>query len=133
MLKSKFYTFNVVRTETGYNGELRHYKINCKRYGRKFATTPGIYWEGEWTGKFIVEVADDAYQVTVYALYSEKMEKAQSYYRLDRIVRGRFIDKVTKNEGSSFRKSELSNVALMSASLKDEFDIRRTVIPQEVD
>lgn len=133
MLKSKFFTFNVIRNEAGYNGEIKHYTVNCRRYGRKFATTPGIYWEGEWTGKFVVEVTDDAYQVTVYALYSEKMEKSQSYYRLDRITRGRFIDKVTKNERTSFRRSELSNVALMSSSLKDEFDIRRTVVPQEVD
>src|SRR5205085_10923017 len=40
MLKSKFYTFNVIRNEAGYNGELRHYKIDCRKYGRKFFSTP---------------------------------------------------------------------------------------------
>jgi hypothetical protein len=133
MLKSKFFTFNVVRNESGYNGELRHYAINCKRYGRRYSTTPGIYWDGEWTGKFIVEVSDDAYRVTVYALYAQKTEKTPSYPRLPSVVGGRLIDEVTKNERTSFRKNQLSNVALVSASLKDEFDIRRTVVPQAAD
>src|SRR5438046_3051281 len=36
MLKSKFFTFNVIRNEAGYNGELRHYKVECRKYGRRF-------------------------------------------------------------------------------------------------
>jgi hypothetical protein len=131
MLKSKFFTFNVIRNETGYNGEIKHYSIDCKRYGRRYATTPGVYWEGEWTGKFIVEVADDAYRVTVYALYGEKKEKKPlPYHRMTHAIGGRFIDLVTRSDHSGFRKTELSNVALMSASLKDAFDITRTVVPQ---
>src|SRR6186713_3007633 len=70
MLKSKFYTFNIVRNEAGYNGELRHYKIDCRKYGRKFFSTPHMYWNGEWTGKFVVEVFDHHYRVTIYALYA---------------------------------------------------------------
>jgi hypothetical protein len=133
MLKSKFYTFNVTRNETGYNGEIKHYTVDCKRYGRRYASTPGIYWEGEWSGKFIVEITDDAYRVTVYALYAEKMEKSPPYHRMDKIVGGRFIDKVTTNDRSRFRKSEHPNITLMSASLKDQFDISRTVLPQGTD
>ena len=129
MLKSKFFTFNVVRNETGYNGELKHYRIDCKKYGRRYANTPTIYWEGEWSGKFIVEIAESAYRVTVYALYAERMEKAPAYHRMDKIVGGRFIDQVTKHDRTSFRKNELHNVTLMSASLSDEFDISNTVAP----
>jgi hypothetical protein len=133
MLKSKFFTFNVVRTETGYNGELRHYTIDCKRYGRRYATTPGIYWEGEWTGKFIVEVAESGYRVTVYALYAEKLQKAPSYHRMAQMTGGRFIDQVTRDDRSNFRKTELGNVTLVSASLRDAFDITKTVPPQGAD
>src|SRR5690349_1583436 len=46
MLKSKFFTFNVIRNEAGYNGELRHYKVDCRKYGRKFFSTPKMYWDG---------------------------------------------------------------------------------------
>src|SRR5438128_5590090 len=56
MLKSKFYTFNVIRNQTGYNGEISHYVVDCRRYGRRYGNTPRIYWDGEWTGKFIVDV-----------------------------------------------------------------------------
>ena len=42
MLKSKHFTFNVVRTEAGYNGELRHYKVEARKYGRKYFSTPRI-------------------------------------------------------------------------------------------
>jgi len=133
MLKSKFFTFNVVRTEGGYNGEIKHYTIDCKRYGRRYASTPTVYWEGEWSGKFIVEVIDNAYRVTVYALYAERIEKPPSYHRMDRIVGGRFVDLVTRTDRSGFRKNELPNVTLMSTSLKEAFDVSKTVIPQGID
>ncbi len=123
MLKSKFYTFNVIRNEIGYNGELKHFKINCKRYGRTYLNTPRMYWEGEWTGKFIVEVTDHSYEVTVYALYFESMKKTSDYYRTEKVVKGRFVDAVTKNDRTMLLKRELNNLSLMNLSLRDEFSL----------
>lgn len=129
MLKSKFFTFNVIRNETGYNGEVRHYKVDCKRYGRSYYNTPRMYWYGEWTGKFIVEVLDDHYRVTVYALYAEKFQPAGNNNRGQRITTGRYIEAVTKKDRMTFKKSEYANLHLMSISLQDAFDIRNTVVP----
>jgi len=128
MLKSKFYTFNVIRNQTGYNGEINHYVVDCRRYGRRYGNTPRIYWDGEWTGKFIVDVYDNSYRVTVYALYAEKVERT-GYYKNESVKRGRYIDIVTKKDKSGFLKGELHNMKLLSMSLKDQFDIRKTVIP----
>ena len=123
MLKSKFFTFNVIRNEMGYNGEIRHYKVDCKKYGRSYINTPRLYWEGEWTGKFIVEVTDHFYQVTVYALYFEAPEKSTGYYKTESLVRGRYIDAVTKKKQSILKKSELSNLSLLSFDLRDNFSL----------
>jgi hypothetical protein len=128
MLKSKFYTFNVIRNQTGYNGEINHYVVDCRRYGRRYGNTPRIYWDGEWTGKFIVDVYDGSYRVTVYALYAEKVERT-GYYKTETTKRGRYIDIVTRKDKSGFIKGELHNMALLSMSLKDQFDIKKTVIP----
>jgi hypothetical protein len=125
MLKSKFFTFNVVRNEAGYNGELKHYKVDCKRYGRTYLNTPRMYCEGEWIGKFTVEVVDNHYQVNVYALYYEKMEKSTGYYRTEKPIKGRYIDAVLKKNRSGFKKSEFANMALMGLSLRDDFDIKK--------
>jgi hypothetical protein len=122
MLKSKFFTFNVVRNEAGYIGEIRHFKVDCKRYGRTYLNTPRMYWDGEWTGKFIVKVFSDRYEVTVYALYAEKIEQNVGYYKSEKTVSGRYVDIVTK-KGKGFRKSESGNLDLLSISLKDSFDI----------
>ncbi|MEI9919709.1 MAG: hypothetical protein WDO14_13035 [Bacteroidota bacterium] len=129
MLKSKFFTFNVIRNEEGYNGELKHFKVDCRRYGRRYSNTPRMYWYGEWVGKFIVEVLDNHYRVTVYALYAEKFQPAANNNRGQRITTGRYIEAVTKKDRMTFRKSEYANLDLMSLSLKAEFDIRNTVIP----
>jgi hypothetical protein len=129
MLKSKFFTFNVIRNETGYNGELKHYKVDCKRFGRNYYNTPRMYWYGEWTGKFIVEVLDNHYRVTVYALYAEKFQPATNNNRGQIITTGRYIEAVTKKDRITFKKSEYANLDLMSLSLKDAFDIRNTVVP----
>lgn len=131
MLKSKFFTFNVIRNEAGYNGELKHYKVDCKRFGRNYYNTPRMYWYGEWTGKFVVEVLDNYYRVTVYALYAEKFQPAGANNRGQRITTGRYIESVTKKDRMTFKKSEKSNLDLMSLSLKDAFDIRNTVAPTE--
>lgn len=128
MLKSKFFTFNVVRTESGYNGEINHYKVDCKKYDRTYLNTPRMYWEGEWTGKFIVDVFSDGYKVTVYALYFEKPEKSTGYYKTEKLLKGRYFEAVTKKNGRTLRRNEFSNLALMSMSLKDDFDVKNTVV-----
>ncbi|MBS1681860.1 MAG: hypothetical protein JST48_09125 [Bacteroidetes bacterium] len=127
MLKSKYYTFNVIRNEAGYNGELKHYKINCKKYGKTYFNTPRIYCDGDWAGKFILEIKDNAYRVTVYALFYETARMGSDYLRTERVVKGRYIDAVTKRSGSTFRKKELTHISLMSFSLKDEFGLESTV------
>lgn len=128
MLKSKFFTFNVTRNEAGYTGEIRYYRVDCKRYGRTYLNTPRMYWEGEWTGKFVVEVLDNHYMVTIYALYFEKMEQAVGYHRTEKTMKGRYIDAVTKKNKALFRKNEFSNLSLMSLGLKDDFDIKNTLL-----
>jgi hypothetical protein len=131
MLKSKFFTFNVTRNEAAYTGEIRHYEVDCKRYSRNYLTTPRMYWEGEWTGKFIIELLDKQYRVTVYALYYEKMEKTTGYYRTEKPVKGRYVTAVTTKKKRGLKKGELNNLALMSLSLKDNFDIRNTTVLPE--
>ena len=130
MLKSKFYTFNVVRNEEGYNGELRHYKVDCKKYDRTYLNTPRMYWDGEWTGKFTLEVADNSYRVTVYALYYEKIEQSTGYYRTEKTVKGRYLDAVTTKK-KTFREKELANLVLMSQSLKFDFDVVNTTVVKD--
>jgi hypothetical protein len=122
MLKSKFFTFNVVRNEAGYVGEIQHYKVDCKRYGRSYLNTPRMYWDGEWTGKFVVRVFPDRYEVMIYALYAEKIEQNVGYYKGEKTVSGRYVDIVTK-KGKGFKKNEYGNMDLLSLSLKDSFDI----------
>jgi hypothetical protein len=131
MLKSKFFTFNVIRNESGYNGELKHYKVECKRYGRTYYNTPRMYWYGEWTGKFVVEVLDHTYRVTVYAMYAEKFQPSGSNRGGQRITTGRYIEAVTKKDRMTFKKHESANLDLLSISLKDAFDIKNTVVPTE--
>jgi len=131
MLKSKFFTFNVIRNETGYNGELKHYKVDCRRFGRNYYNTPRMYWYGEWTGKFVVEVLDNYYRVTVYALYAEKFQSAANNNRGTGVTTGRYLESVTKKDRLTFKKSEYANMHLMSISLTDAFDIRKTVVPNE--
>lgn len=132
MLKSKFFTFSVVRNEAGYIGEIKHYSVDCKRYGRTYLNTPRMYWDGEWTGKFIVEILDNQYRVSVYALYFEKMEQSVGYYRNEKPVKGRYIDAVVRKDRRSFKKGEFSNLDLMDLSLSDNFDIKqKPVIPEQ--
>jgi len=126
MLKSKFFTFNVIRNEAGYNGELQHYKVDCRKYGRTYFNTPRIYCDGEWTGKFIVDVFQGHYTVTVYALYYERMVQSTGYYRTEKLAKGRYYDNVVTKQ-KSFRKSEFTNLTLMGTSLQDDFNVRNTV------
>lgn len=131
MLKSKYYTYNVFKTGSGYNGEIKHYRVNCRKYGRTFLNTPRIFWSGEWSGKFVIEVLDSMYRLTVYALYVEQIEKNPGNYRMERLVKGRYFEMVTRRDRQSFKKNELSNLQLMSLSLRDQFDIANTVNPTE--
>ena len=125
MLKSKIFTQQVVRNELGYNGEIKHYQVDCKRYGRNFSNTPLIYWNGEWSGKFIVEVRDNRYRVTIYGLYFENKEQPSARYPNNNPRRGFYSNEVLNKGKQHFKKSTLSDVALMSLSLRDAFDIKK--------
>jgi len=132
MLKIKAYTTNVVRNEAGYYGEIVHYKVDCEWYQRKYFNTPRIFWEGEWRGKFIVELKENKYRVTIYALSYELKSiptfKQQSSFP----VKASYSEIVLTRDRNGFRNSELNNLSLMNLSLTDEFDIRNVaVIPLE--
>lgn len=125
LLKSKMFTQNIIRNEVGYNGELRHYQVNCKKYGRSYSNTPRIYWDGEWSGKIIVEIKDNRYRVSIYALYFENSSQPSSYYRNQNPRKGFYVKEVLKKNKTGFKKNVLADMALMSLALKDEFDIRK--------
>ncbi|HCW06901.1 MAG TPA: hypothetical protein DGG95_06010, partial [Cytophagales bacterium] len=110
------------RTETGYFGELRHYKVNCARYGRSYFNTPRIYCDGEWVGKFTVDIDRNFYHVVVYALYYETVTK-DAVLRVDKPVKGRYIDVVANKRRESLLRKELENISLMSLSLKEAFSL----------
>jgi hypothetical protein len=133
LLKSKSFTQNVIRNEAGYNGEILHFHLDCKRYDRKYINTPRKYWEGEWSGKFVVEIKDNRYRVTIYGLYYEVDEPAGNYRNPRGSLKGKYINAVTQKNQDFLRKSEFHNLALMSLSLKDEFDIKnlRPVSPND--
>lgn len=125
MLKSKMFTQNVIRNEMGYNGELRHYQIDCKRYGRTYTNTPRIYWDGAWSGKFVVEIRDNQYRVSIYALYFENTARSVTHYRTELPRKGFYIKEVLKKNRTGFKRSALADMALLSLALKDQFDIRQ--------
>ena len=129
MLKSKIFTQNVVRNELGYNGEIRHYQVDCPRYGRNYKNTPLIYWSGEWSGKFVIEVRDDKYRVTIYGLYFENKQQASARYPNNSVRKGYYINEIWKKGRSEFKKNTLADISLMSISLRDAFDIRQYVSP----
>ncbi len=124
MLRSKYFTSNVIRNEIGYVGEIIHYEVDCKRYNRTYANTPIMYLDGEWSGKFILEIAPGGYRVTVYGLYYDKPVKERGYFQTEKLVRGRYLNAVTDRKLKKFRARELKNISLMSLSLFDNFDIR---------
>ena len=130
MLKSKIFTQHVVRNEVGYNGELRHYQVDCIRYGRKYNNTPLIYWSGEWSGKFIIEVADDGYRVTIYGLYFENKPQQISRFQTNTPRKDFYINEIwKKGDHPHFKKSKLDDIKLMSISLRDDFDIAKYSSP----
>lgn len=123
MLKSKIFTQNVVRNELGFSGEIRHYQVDCQRYGRKYNNTPLIYWSGEWSGKFVVEVADGGYRVTIYGLYFENEPQQVSRTQSKVPRKGFYRNEVWKRGQPQFKKNKLADMAFMSLSLRDAFDI----------
>jgi len=130
MLKSREFTFSVIRSDEGYSGKINHFKVNPKQYGRTYANTPKMYWDGEWSGKFVVEVGKGHYLVTVYSLEFKSETQSVGHYRPEKVRTGQYINAVTTNK-QSFLKSEFINLSLMSLSLKDNFDLKNTVIPQQ--
>lgn len=131
MLKSKIFTQHVVRNEIGYNGEIKHYQVDCKRYGRSYSNTPLIYWNGEWSGKFVVEVRDNRYRVTIYGLYFENKSQPSARYPNNTIRKGFYRNEVLSKGKSHFKKSVLPDMALMSLGLRDAFDIKKAMLPIE--
>jgi hypothetical protein len=129
MLKSKIFTQQVVRNELGYNGEIRHYMVDGKRYGRSYINTPLIYWHGEWSGKFIVEVRDNRYRVTIYGLYFENKVQPSARYPNNSARKGFYRNEVLSKGKQHFKKSVLPDMALMSLSLRDDFDIKKYTSP----
>lgn len=129
MLKSKIFTQHVVRNELGYTGELRHYQVDCKRYGRKYNNTPLMYWSGEWTGKFVIEVADNGYRITIYGLYFENKPQQISRTQTSTPRKGFYINEIWKKGHPKFKKNKLGDMILMSKSLRDAFDITQYTSP----
>lgn len=133
MLKSKIFTQQVIRNELGYNGEIKHYMVDCKRYGRSYNNTPLIYWNGEWSGKFVVEVRDNRYRVTIYGLYFENKAQPSARYPNNNIRKGFYRNEVLSKGKSHFKKSVMPDMALMSLSLRDAFDIKKYYPPTSVE
>ncbi|MEY4931545.1 MAG: hypothetical protein RI909_2269 [Bacteroidota bacterium] len=129
MLKSKAFTQHVVRNELGYTGELRHYLVDCKRYGRSYSNTPLIYWNGEWSGKFVVEVRDNRYRVTIYGLYFENKSQPSARYPNANPRKGFYMGEIMNRGKTAFKKNVLADMALMSLSLRDAFDIKKYDTP----
>lgn len=82
-----------------------------------------MFWDGEWTGKFVVEVFDGRYIVPVYALYYESVAPLTDYYKTEKPVQGRLIDAVLRKDGVTFKKNQQANLALLSQSLRDSFTL----------
>jgi len=133
MLKSKVFTQHVVRNELGYSGEIKHYLVDCKRYGRSYNNTPLIYWNGEWSGKFVVEVRDNRYRVTIYGLYFENKVQPSARYPNNNVRKGFYQHEILSKGKHHFKKSALADMALMSLSLRDAFDIKKYYSPASVE
>ena len=135
MVKAKPFTRNVTRNEigdagVGYYGEIQHYHVDCERYGRKYQNTPLIYWSGEWKGKFVIEVRNNRYQVTIYGLYFENQPlKTPSPHQSKQPRKGYYIKEVWQKGHPTFKKNVSEDMLLMSLSLRDAFDIKNYVSP----
>jgi hypothetical protein len=127
MLKSQGFTFNVVRGKDGFSGKINHYQVNPKRYGRTYTNTPRMYWDGEWSGKFLIEVGVGHYQVTIYELQFKSETQAVGHYRPEKVRTGKYIDAVTASNKQSFLQSEFINLSMISLSFKDNFDLTGSV------
>jgi hypothetical protein len=126
MIRASPFAYSIVRSGKGFYGELRNYTVDCKRYSRNQTNTPSIYWNGTWTGKFTIDVDENQYRVIVYALHYEKPEPTEWYHKKARTTKGSYVKWVT-NRKNQLKKQEFSNLALMSMSLKDSFDLRQSV------
>lgn len=134
MIKSKMFTRNVQRNPIGnsgigYVGEIEHYTVDCKRYGRKYQNTPMIYWNGEWKGKFVIEVRPREYRVTIYGLYFESQVQVSSPHEKKTTRKGPYIKEVWQKGHPNFKSGVLNDLTLMSMSLRDSFDITKYSTP----
>ena len=126
MLKFRNFTFSIVRGKTGFTGKINHYRVNPKQYGRTYTNTPKMYWDGEWSGKFMIEVGAGHYQVTIYDLQYKSETQPVGHHQPEKVRTGYYIDVVTTNK-KSLLKSEFINLSLISLSLKDNFDLVASV------
>jgi hypothetical protein len=129
MVQSRTFTYDVVRGKEGYRGKLKHYGVHPKQYGRTYLNTPKMYWDGEWSGQFHIEIGDGYYSVTVFDLHYKSETQSVGHYTPEKIRSGSYIDDVTTNNRQSFLKSEFPNLSLMSVSIKDNFDYAYVVPP----
>ncbi len=105
-----------------FRGEIDNYQIDCKHYGRTFLNTPRIYWDGKWRGKFIVQMVDNYYRVTVYALHFETKKDPFTFHRNPGPRKGYYSKEVMHKDKSGFKQAALADMALLSLSLKNNFD-----------
>lgn len=123
-LRGKYYTHHIIKSEAGFTGEIHHLKLDCKRLGRTYLNTPRMYWSGEWTGKFNVEIKGSRYRVSVFHLHFVNKPEPQNHKTSRYPLKGLYIDIVTKKNRTAFKVNERLNIALMSVALHDEFNIR---------
>ncbi|QLH32779.1 MAG: hypothetical protein HWD62_10445 [Cyclobacteriaceae bacterium] len=106
MLKSKMFTRHVQRNPIGsngigYAGEIEHYTVDCKRYGRKYQNTPLIYWNGEWKGSLLLRLD----RVNTGSLFMDSILKAR--FRYHRHMKRKQPERAPTSEKFGKRKSEL--------------------------
>lgn len=130
MLQARSFTFDVKRGKEGYSGKLNHYHVHPKQYGRTYSNTPKMYWDGEWSGMFFIEIHEGSYSVIIYDLQFKTETQAVGHYKPQKIRAGSYVDAVTNNNKRNFLKSEFLNMTLMSVSLKDNFDLQY-VVPKD--
>lgn len=90
-----------------------------------------MYWDGEWSGKFVVEIGDGYYSVTVYDLHHKTKTQSVGHYKPEKIRTGQYVDDVTVHNRQALLKSEFINLSLMSLSLKDNFDMNTITLQDD--
>jgi hypothetical protein len=130
ILKEKYFTNNVIRKGLAYEGDIKNFHIDCRKYGRKYADTPRVYWDGYWNGRFHIRLDTHTYHVTVYALHYEWKGSEPSNPRYKGKRKGRYVDLVSRQNRSRFRPSQVHDMMLLSLALKEVFDLKSAGDPK---